>query len=67
MFYLVMHSKQFMYSYIVFNMWFMTTQKIKEKTFMGYSLATRDLLYAPSHRQEYIPWLVTPVVEHWLE
>ena len=57
MFYLMMHSTHFIYSYMVSDIWLRTTQIVRKKTrclHIGYSyrLPARVLLYAPSHRQD---------------
>ena len=55
MFYLMMHSTHFIYSYMVSNIWLRTILIVREETrHIGYSfrLAARVLLYAPSHRQD---------------
>ena len=57
MFYLTTHSTHFIYGYIVSDICKWTIQIVREETrcrHMGFSLrlATRILLYAPSHRQD---------------
>ena len=58
MFYLMTHSTYFMYGYMASDIWYRTTQVTREETcchhYMSYffQLAARDLLYAPSHRQD---------------
>ena len=57
MFYLMMLSTHFIYSYMASDIWWRTTQIAKEETrcrHIGYSfqLAARVLLYASSHRQD---------------
>ena len=57
MFYLTMHSKHFIYGYMVSDIWLRTILIVRKETRcrnMGYSfrLAARVLLYAPSHRQD---------------
>ena len=56
-FHLTTHSTHFIYGYMATDIWFRTTQIARGETrccHMGYSfrLATRVLLYAPSHRQD---------------
>ena len=75
MFYLTTHSTHFMYSYMASDIWLRTILIVREETccgHIGYSfrLATRVLLYAPSHRQDstyHGLWRLKQVVEHWLE
>ena len=57
MFYLTTHSTHFIYGYMALDIWYRTTQIVREETrcrHMGYSfqLAARVPLYAPSHRQD---------------
>ena len=57
MFYLMMHSTHFIYSYMASDIWLRTILIVREETrchHIGYSfrLAARVLLYAPSHRQD---------------
>ena len=57
MFYLTMHSTHFIYGYMASDIWLRTILIVKKETrcrHVGYSyrLAARDLLYAPSHRQD---------------
>ena len=72
-FYLMTHSTNFIYSYMVSDIWQRTTQIVREETrcrHIGYSfrLAARVLLYASSHRQDNNTMAyVTTVMEHWLE
>ena len=69
MVYLMMHLTHFIYGYMASDIWWRTTQIVREETrccHMGYSfrLTARVLLCAPSH----IPQAFgTPVMEHWLE
>ena len=56
MFYLMMHSTHFIYGYMVSDIWYRTTQIVRDETrcrHMCYSfqLAARVLLYASFHRQ----------------
>ena len=56
-FYLTTHSTHFIYGYMASNIWYWTTQVVREETccrHMGYSfrLTTRVLLYAQFHRQD---------------
>ena len=56
MFYLTTHSTHFIYGYMTSDIWYRTTQIVREETRchnMGYSfrLTARVLLYATSHRQ----------------
>ena len=56
-FYLMTHSKHFIYGYMASDIWYRTTQIAREETrccHMGYSfqLAAMVLLYASSHRQD---------------
>ena len=58
-FYLTTHSTHFIYGYIASDIWYRTTQIVREETrcrHIGYSfrLVARVLLYAPSHRQDSI-------------
>ena len=67
MFYLTTHSTQFIYGYMVSDIWLRTILIVRKETrcrHTGYSyrLTARVLLYAPSHRQDNMPF-VTPVVE----
>ena len=72
-FYFIMHSTHFIYSYMASDIWLRTTQIMREKACyhhnMGYSLwlETWDLLCAPSHRQDSTYHRFTPTVKHWLE
>ena len=73
MFYLTTHATHFIYGYMASDTWLRTILIVRKETrcrHIGYSyrLAARDLLYAPSHRQDntYTAF-ITPVVEHWLE
>ena len=57
MFYLMMHSTHFIYSYMASDIWLKTILIVRKKTryrHIGYSfrLAARVLLYAPSNRQD---------------
>ena len=57
MFYLTTHSTHFIYGYMASNIWLRTILIVRKETrcrHMGYSfrLAAKDLLYAPSHRQD---------------
>ena len=57
MFYLTTHSTHFIYGYIASDMWLKTILIVRKETrcrHIGYSfrVATRVLLYAPSHRQD---------------
>ena len=58
MFYLMIHSKHFIYGYMASDIWLRTPQIMREETcwhhFMShsYQLASRDLLYTLSQRQE---------------
>ena len=57
MFYLTMHSTHFIYGYMASDIWLRTILIVIKETrchHIGYSyrLAARDLLYAPSHRQD---------------
>ena len=57
MFYLTKHSTQFIYGYMVSDIWLRTILIVKKETrscHIGYSyrLTARVLLYAPSHRQD---------------
>ena len=57
MFYLMMHSTHFIYSYMASDIWLRTILIVRKETHcrhIGYSfqLAARVLLYAPSHRQD---------------
>ena len=57
MFYLTTHSTHFIYSYMASDIWLRTILIVRKETrcrHIGYSyrLAARDLLYAPSHRQD---------------
>ena len=57
MFYLTTHSTHFMYGYMASDIWLRTILIVRKETrchHIGYSyrLAARDLLYAPSHRQD---------------
>ena len=57
MFYLTTHSTHFIYGYMASDIWLTTILIVRKETrcrHIGYSyrLATRDLLYAPSHRQD---------------
>ena len=57
MFYLTTHSTHFIYGYMASDIWYRTTQIVREETrwrHMGYSfrLTARVLLYAPSYRQD---------------
>ena len=73
MFYLTTHSTHFLKGDMASDIWWRTTQKVREETrcrHIGYSfrLAARDLLYAPSqNRTAHTMTFVTPVMEHWLE
>ena len=56
-FYLTMHSTHFIYSYMASDIWLRIILIVRNETrccHIGYSfrLTARDLLYAPSHRQE---------------
>ena len=56
-FYLTTHSTHFIYGYMVSDIWLKTIQIVRKETrcrHIGYSfqLTPRDLLYAPSHRQD---------------
>ena len=57
MFYLMTHSTQFIYGYMVSDIWLRTILIVRKETCcrnIGYSfrLTARVLLYAPSHRQD---------------
>ena len=57
MFYLTTHSTHFIYGYMASDIWLRTILIVREETrcrHIGYffRLATRVLLYAPSHRQD---------------
>ena len=57
MFYVMMHLTHFIYGYMALDIWYRTTQIVREETrcrHMGYSfrLAARVPLYAPSNRQD---------------
>ena len=57
MFYLTTHSTHFIYGYMASDIWLRTILIVRKETrcrHIGYSyrLAARDLLYAPSHRQD---------------
>ena len=56
MFCFTTHSTHFIYSYMVSDIWWSTTQIVRKETCcrMGYSfrLLARVLLYASSHRQD---------------
>ena len=57
MFYLTMHSTHFIYGYMASDIWLRTILIVRKETccrHIGYSLrlTTRDILYAPSHRQD---------------
>ena len=57
MFYLTMHSTHFIYGYMDSDIWLRTILIVRKKTLcrhIGYSyrLAAKDILYAPSHRQD---------------
>ena len=57
MFYLMMHSTQFIYGYMASDIWLRTILIVRKETccrHIGYSyrLTARVLLYAPSHRQD---------------
>ena len=57
MFYLTTHSTHFIYGYMASDIWLRTILIVIKETrsrHIGYSyrLAARDLLYAPSHRQD---------------
>ena len=54
MFYLKTHSTHFIYGYMASDIWYRTTQIVREETrcrHMG-TLTERVLLYAQSHRQD---------------
>ena len=56
-FYLTTHSTHFIYGYMASDIWYRTTQIVREKTRCrhigcSYRLAARVLLYASSHRQD---------------
>ena len=56
-FYLTTYSTHFIYGYMASDIWYRTTQIVREETrcrHMGYyfRLTPRVLLYAPSHRQD---------------
>ena len=57
MFYLTTHSTHFIYGYMASDIWLRTILIVRKETrcrHIGYSyrLAAKDLLYAPSHRQD---------------
>ena len=57
MFYLTTHSTHFIYGYMASDIWLRTILIVRKETrcrHIGYSyrLAARDILYAPSHRQD---------------
>ena len=57
MFYLTTHSTHFIYGYMASDIWLRTILIVRKETrcrHIGYSyrLTARDLLYAPSHRQD---------------
>ena len=57
MFYLTMHSTHFIYGYMASDIWLRTILIVRKETrcrHIGYSyrLVAKDLLYAPSHRQD---------------
>ena len=57
MFYLTMHSTNFIYGYMASDIWLRTILIVRKETccrYIGYSfrLTARVLLYAPSHRQD---------------
>ena len=57
MFYLMMHSTHFIYSYMASDIWLRTILIMRKETrchHIGYAfrLTARILLYAPSHRQD---------------
>ena len=57
MFYLTMHSTHFIYGYMASDIWLRTLLIVRKETRcrpigFSYRLAARDLLYAPSHRQD---------------
>ena len=57
MFYLTTHSTHFIYGYMASDIWLRTILIVRKETrcrHMGYSfrLTARDILYAPSHRQD---------------
>ena len=57
MFYLTTHSTHFIYGYVASDIWLMTILIVRKETrcrHIDYSfrLTARDLLYAPSHRQD---------------
>ena len=57
MFYLTTHSTHFIYGYMTSDIWLRTILIVRKETrccHIGYSfqLASRVLLYAPSHRQD---------------
>ena len=55
MFYLTMHSTHFNYAYMASDIWYWTTKIVRGNLLPpqgnSYQLAARDLLHAPSHRQ----------------
>ena len=57
MFYLMTHSRHFIYGYMASDIWFRTILIVRKETrcrHIGYSfrLTARVLVYAPSHRQD---------------
>ena len=57
MFYLTMHSTHFIYGYMASDIWLRTILIVRKETRCchidySYRLTAKDLLYAPSHRQD---------------